>query len=312
MRPGDRKLAEKLANGLRDFERTKYPLPGIRSKTDRCVFLEQLVESIRRVRFVSAIAAREISELRADPASDLFDPVRAAILSKRRGRTDEAFWLVFLFVHFGKHPHAGWRYAREVYGRLGDGRRWDWARTSANPAAFRAWLDAHQTDLLRGDRRGFGNHRKYQSLDAHLATGTGAAVESYVRWVAPHGTHAALVQDALNQTAGDSRKAFDLLYRSMAQVASFGRTAKFDYLTMINKVGLAAIEPGSTYMQGATGPLSGARRLLQGSTATELSRAELDNRLVKLGAFLDVGMQVIEDALCNWQKSPSKFIAFRG
>jgi len=57
---------------------------------------------------------------------------------------------------------------------------------------------------------------------------------------------------------GDPRKAFYDLYRMMEVVASIGITARFDYLTMVGKLGLASIEPGSTYMQGATGPLQGA------------------------------------------------------
>ena len=61
-------------------------------------------------------------------------------------------------------------------------------------------------------------------------------------------------------------------------------------------------------MQGSTGPLKGAR-LLFGENATS---AALDPRLVELGAELGVGMQVIEDALCNWQKSPDRFVPFRG
>jgi hypothetical protein len=32
----------------------------------------------------------------------LFDPLKAAVLHYRRGRVDEAYWLVFLAVHFGK------------------------------------------------------------------------------------------------------------------------------------------------------------------------------------------------------------------
>jgi hypothetical protein len=32
---------------------------------------------------------------------------------------------------------------------------------------------------------GFGNHRKYESLDADSPRGTGAVVESYVGWVNP-------------------------------------------------------------------------------------------------------------------------------
>jgi len=36
--------------------------------------------------------------------------------------------------------------------------------------------------------------------------------------------------------------------------------------------------------------------------------------LVQLEAELQIpmGMQVLEDALCNWQKSPDLFVPFRG
>jgi hypothetical protein len=57
-----------------------------------------------------------------------------------------------------------------------------------------------------------------------------------------------LIEQVRQQAAGDRRKAFDALYRSMSDVARFGRTARFDYLTMVGKLGLAPIEPGSTYI----------------------------------------------------------------
>ena len=121
-----------------------------------------------------------------------------------------------------------------------------------------------------------------------------------------------LIQDAHRQVGQHPQEAFDHLYRSMGSVMSFGRTAKFDYLSMVGKLGLAPIEPGSTYLTGATGPLSGARLLFGGSKTSALNRSELDTWLIQLGADLSVGMQVLEDALCNWQKSPAKFIPFRG
>jgi hypothetical protein len=253
--------------------------------------------------------ARGLSDLRADPNSELFDPLKAAILHQRRGNIEEAFWMVFLFVHFGRHAHAGWRYAREVYGRLGDGHRWDWASTSTDPDGFRAWLDVHQDDLKReGTPRGFGNHRKYESLDAYSPNGTGAAVASYVDWVNPPRTHRQLMEQECQQAGGDQRIAFDNLYKSMKVVARFGRTARFDYLTMVGKLRLAPIEPGSTYMHGSTGPFRGAQLLFGGHGTA----ADLDASLVELDGQLNVGMQVLEDALCNWQKSPDRFKAFRG
>jgi hypothetical protein len=242
---------------------------------------------------------------------ELFDPLKAAILHQRAGDLDEAFWCVFLFVHFGRHRRAGWRYVREVYGRLGDGRRWDWRGVSRQPKAFREWLNEHLDELQReGVPRGFGNHRKYQSLDAYSPRGTGAAVESYVRWVDPPRTHPQLMEIECAPAEGDPRQAFDLLYRSMAAIATFGRTARFDYLTMLGKLRLAAIEPGSTYMQGATGPAAGAKLLFGCGDAA--SQRDFDRWLVELDLTLDVGMQVLEDSLCNWQKSPTKFQAFRG
>lgn len=309
MRPRDHELALRLEAALVSFDREKRLLPGIRDSANREAFIEQLLESVHRVKFVAVLRTRRLSDLRANPNDELFDPLRAAILHQRQGNLEEAFWLVFLFVHFGKHARAGWRYAREVYGRLAGAGRWDWATTSIDPGAFRAWLDAHQNDLKRdGVPRGFGNHRKYESLDAYSQNGTGAAVESYVRWVNPPRTHQELVEQAYEQAGGDPRKTFDDLYQSMKAVARFGRTARFDYLTMVGKLGLAHIEPPSAYMEQATGPLRGARLLF----GADENAVTLDRWLVELDTQLNVGMQVHEDALCNWQKSPAKFEPFRG
>jgi Alpha-glutamyl/putrescinyl thymine pyrophosphorylase clade 3 len=312
MRPRERERARDLDEQLLAFCRDKHPLLGIQSAARRAALVAQIVESIRRVEFIAAISNRDISDLRADPSSDLFDPIKAAILHTRRGNIDEAFWLTFLSVLFGKHKRSGWRLARDIYGALGANTRWDWATTSKDPQAFRQWLAKNETVLKGADgiERHFGNHRKYTSLDAGSTSGTGAAVESYVKWVRPPRTHEMLITDAQKRCAGNKRKTFDYLYHSMRDVASFGRLAKFDYLTLLGKLRLADIEPGSTYMEAATGPLAGARLLF--SWKDTLSPRDLDSRAVELGDALGVGMQVMEDALCNWQKSPDKFVPFRG
>jgi hypothetical protein len=302
MRPRDRERARELENGLVSFDRDARPLPGIHDAATHAVFIEQLLESIHRVDFVAVLGKRSLSSRRSDPNDGLFDPLKAAIFHHRSGNVEEAFWLVFLFVYFGKHPHGGWRLTRDVYGRLGRGALWDWVATSSDPRGFREWLDAHREDLKRdGVVAGFGNHRKYESLND-----TGPAVETYVRWVNPPRTHQELMQKAVRE-GGDPRTAFDRLYNSM-RVYRFGRTARFDYLTMVGKIGLARIEPGSTYMKGATGPLTGAKLLF----GVEAPVAVLERWLVDLDNSLNVGMQVLEDALCNWQKSPHRFKPFRG
>ena len=120
MTPRDTELTQQLQCSLDKFEQTR-PLPGISDVGRRAVFIEQMLESIHRVRYISVIRGRTVSPRRLDPHDEHFDPLKAAIHSERQGEIDEACWMVFFFVHFGKHRKAGWRYAREVYGRLGDG-----------------------------------------------------------------------------------------------------------------------------------------------------------------------------------------------
>ena len=313
MRPKDCVHAERIRTRLLRYHDDRRPLPGIVSPRRQAAFLETLVESLRRVRYVAVLLETDIGVRRADPGSDSFDPLRAAILHHRADRIEEAFWLAFLATHFGKHQRAGWRYAREVYGRLGGGQLWDWNSVSMDVAGFRDWLHENVDALRRDDLpRGFGNHRKYESLDAYSASGTGEVIESYVRWIGPTRSHQHLIAEATDRSGEDPRAVFDYLYRSMASVARFGRLARFDYLTMVGKLELARIEPGSTYMQGATGPVTGARLLFGDDEHADLHHAQLDRWLIELDADLGVGMQVLEDALCNWQKRPDQFRPFRG
>lgn len=309
MRPKDAAVGRALDKKLLSF--AKF-LPGIQHPKSRASLVEQIVESLRRIRYVAVIREKKLSDLCADPSEDCFDPLKAAVLWERRGRTDEAFWLVFLAVHFGKHRSTSWRLVRNVYGRLGSGSPWDWERTTSNLPGFRRWLAVNNAALKRQGILGFGNHRKYETLNPASSRGTPAVVESYVKWVDPVRTHQGLINFVQSKMGTDPKAVFDYLFRSMDAVVSFGRTGKFDYLTMIGKLGLAILEPGIPYLQGATGPLRGARLLFGGATGNNLGPNDLDSRLARLGDDLGVGMQVLEDALCNWQKSPNLFVAFRG
>jgi hypothetical protein len=310
MRPSDVNRAATLASVLKGFDQNVRPLPGIHPAGFLDCLVEQLVESLRRIEFVHHVRDnRRLDPSRIDPGSPLFDPLKAAVLHHRMGNINEAYWLVFIATHFGKHATDDWRLARDVYGRLGTGGKWDWATISANPRSFRNWLAVNQS-ALRGRR--FSNHRKYESLKTTSKRGTASVFETYVAWVGPHHSHQSLIREAHQRVGQNPRETFDFLYRSMNSVMGFGRLGKFDYLTMLGKLGIAPIDPGSAYLSNATGPLSGARLLFDGNANSSTRGRILDSHLVELEAKLNVGMQVLEDALCNWQKSPGIFMSFRG
>ena len=309
LRDREQYLARQINAGLCLFDHEFYRLYGIDGARARQTLIEQLIESIRRIKYVSVIKQRGVSQRRADPNDGLFDPLKAAIHFRTRGDIDEAFWMVFLFIHFGKHRRSRYQYARRVYGRRGGTEPWSWYHTSRNIDAFRQWLDENRGDIKADTNPGgFGNHRKYQSLDAYSPNGTGATFQSYIEWIGPPRSHLDVVNEVLRCVDHDPRKAFRLLYQSMNNVTGFGRLAKFDYLAMLGKLEFVPIIPDSAYLSNSPGPLAGARFLF----GVHESPLTLDAKLVELDGILGLGMQVWEDALCNWQKSPYEFVPFRG
>jgi hypothetical protein len=299
-------MAARLDSSLAEFSAHVRPLPGVEDWAARATLGMQMMASLRRLDYTAILRTRDINPDRANPASAMFDPERAAIFHAREGRTDEAFWLIFLATHFGKHQKHGWRRLRDVYSGLGSG-TWTWERTSMNPGAFRDWLRDNEHAIGGG----FGNHRKYISLRAAGSQGTGAVIESYITWVGPARSHGELVQKLVRTGGNHPHAIFDCFYNSM-HVTQFGRLGKFDFLALIGRLDLAPISPGSAYLVGATGPLRGARLLFGGHYDAPLAVKDLDAWLRELDDQLNVGMQVMEDSLCNWQKSPSRFVHFRG
>lgn len=312
MRPQDHGLTQQLILSIRDYDQNINPLPGLVSSAHLNCLVAQMVDSIRRIRYIQILKEKPLSNIYNDPSSQFFDPLKAASWNIKNGSLDEAFWLVFIATHFGKNKKSGWSLPKTIYEGSGSGGIWTWERITSNFHLFRNWLnDNLQVIKFSGS---FGNHRKYQSLDAFSPTGTGMAIGSYIDWVGGDKKHQNLIKNAIEHVGIDSKRLFGFLYKSMEDVISFGRTAKFDYLTMIGKLGLAPICPEFTYMEGATGPKRGAKLLFGGSVSANLSDSQLNEMLSTFEQHLGLyfGMQVLEDSLCNWQKNPIHYEYFRG
>lgn len=265
----------------------------------------QFVASQRREEYYKIVQQRDVSPRRADPNVPLFDPEKAVAYHTRSGDMDEASWLVFLMTYFAKPFNSGWLRLSDVYGALGAG-IWDWKSTIVDTESLVRWTNQNW-QYVRGT---FGNHRKYESLDPRAHRNFQNAVVSYVNWIGPGG-HETFFNDAVRHSGNDPTVIFDRLYREM-NVDSFGRLGKFDYLSMVGRYRIAPICAGSAYLQGSTGPTRGARLLFEGSSHGYLGLRQMQERLDSLDEALGVGMTVMEDALCNWQKSPTQFVHFRG
>jgi hypothetical protein len=265
----------------------------------------QFVASQRREAYYKAVQSKPVSAARADPNNPLFDAERAVAYHMQQGDFNEAGWLIFLMTYFARPVDTKWLRLQDVYGRLGAG-VWDWVTVTANPTAFYNWIDANW-DQVRGK---FGNHRKYTSLRPNVAFPMRKSVADYLAWIGAAG-HAAFFANAVHAAGNNPHTIFDYLYRDM-EIATFARLGKFDYLSLVGRYGLAPIESGLAYLKGATGPESGARLLVDGSRKSATSLTTIQNSLDALDQRLKVGMTIMEDALCNWQKSPAKFVHYFG
>jgi hypothetical protein len=294
----------RIVEELRLFSANEHPLLGINQDTARKALGMQIIASLRRLDHTRITSRRDISLHRADPTSRMFDPERAAVLHLNAGRLDEAFWVIFLATHIGKHGKYGWQRLQDIYSELGQG-GWTWAKVSTNPAAFRDWMRANHQQIGGA----FGNHRKYESLKPDSAKGTVAVIESFISCT--KGSPSKWFADLIRRTGNDPHSLFDAAYQEM-EIARFGRLAKFDFLALLGRVGLVPMSPGSTYLRGATGPLRGGRLLVDGDAQSKTRAEVIEEILQELDRKLNVGMQVMEDSICNWQKSPTKFRHFKG
>lgn len=305
----DRQAA--LLNALAAYEADYGSLPGIADPAARATLVEQMISSLRRIEYVRGFRNRPpMAPGRIDPHSKLFDPLKGAFYLEGRGQRDEAMWLAFVGTHFGKHADDDWQLAANVMGSFGVGPVWTLAEYSADFSAFDAMLAAHQADLADRTISGrFSNHRQYQSKDADVIS---KVFKTFHDWLMGPGGIDNRVRDLHQQVGQEPVAVFGHLYASMSQVYGFGRLGRFDFLTMIGKLDLAPIEADSVHFVGATGPLSGARLLLTGAIDGQGTPKQVEKIIDGLDDYLNVGKQVLEDSLCNWQKNPTTFVYFRG
>lgn len=282
-------------------------LAGLPTTVELDVLSKQIVASIRREEYFQLIQQRgPISAVRANPHDAAFEAELGVVHLIQAGQFDEAAWLIFLMVYFAKPEFSGWQRLKDVYGALGEG-RWDWATVSGNPAAFVTWLAQN----WKGIGGKFGNHRKYESLDPAADRPIGPALASYIGWVMKAGGHAQHFATIVQNAGNDPHVIFDAFFRTIP-VRGFGRLARFDWVSMLVRYGLIPAAAGSAYFDGATGPANGAKLLFFNNRKAVVSNAALQARLDSLDQHLGVGMAVLEDSLCNWQKQPRAFTHFKG
>ncbi len=211
---------------------------------------------------------------------------------------NNSLWVLYVATYFGKSNQSKW----ELFNRA----------TFDNNRSIMLFEDIQKDlrkyfnylgsfDFFAGCS--YSNHRKFTAKRLTGEKGVFGSMEYFVKNV--------------NEFSLKDRTDFHSMYKAAQKIPNFGRLAAFDFSSSLVKCGFMVEEPESMYGEDSTGPLNAIGLLMKLTNQNSSSKAKLDlcSDLMKwfqknTNIFM-VG-QVLEDAICNWQKNPSTYIRYKG
>lgn len=253
---------------------------------------QQIFDSLLRVRYLECSSAY-VASVRP-PAT----PLEEAVFSKDSGDIESALWQVFLAVHFGKSQKTGWNGYYEIFKPSSQSCALTWAQLGT-PSGMEL-LKERSLKLEQDPAKvQFGNHRKYQSHSESYRT-----FDEFLTWLGNWSKSGKLYSSSGQST----QVSFSDLYFSLKEsVFGFGRLGAYDFVTQVSHLKIIdGLKVDSLFLAGSTGPREGAKRFF----GPGLSSKALEQRCLELAIVLSINPHVLEDALCNWQKSPKAYRRF--
>lgn len=257
----------------------------------------QTNDSIRRIDIYRSYRERAIHAV--NKGLDFNHTSIPFVLAQRSDLSqNNRLWILYLATYFGKSNQSGW----ELFNRA----------TFDEKKSIMLFHDI-QKDLSYYfkylasfdffDRCSYSNHRKFTAKRLTGEKGVFESMEYFVK--------------NINQYSFEHKIDFHSIYKAAQKVPNFGRLAAFDFASSLVKCGFDVAEPESMYVENSTGPLNAIGLLLRLTNSDSSSKAkfqlcsDLMKWFQKNSNIFMVG-QVLEDAVCNWQKNPSTYIWYKG
>lgn len=260
------------------------------------VLAEQTYDSIRRIEIYKVYKTK--AEKAAKNKFSLLTTFTPFILAQRPDITlQDRYWVLYLATYFGKSSKSKW----ELFKRA--------AFNGDNFICFNSILQDPQlyfsylSSFDFFENCSYSNHRKFTPKNLAKENGLFKSMRYFI--------------DNIGTFAVDYKREFHELYLLSQKIPSFARLAAFDYATTLVKCGLNIGEPKSMYVSGSTGPLRGLKLMLelsQNDTANTSPYRLSENLMEWFTKHTNIFMaaQVLEDAICNWQKNPARYIKYFG
>jgi hypothetical protein len=257
----------------------------------------QTNDSIRRIEIYRTYKERAIHAV--SKKLDFYHTSIPFVLAQRSDLSqNNRLWILYLATYFGKSNQSGW----ELFNRA----TFDSNKSLMLFQDIQKDLDEyfrHLSSFDFFDGCSYSNHRKFT---AKRLTGEKGVFESMEYFV-----------ENINQYSFEHRMDFHSIYKAAQKIPNFGRLAAFDFSSSLVKCGFNVAEPESMYGENSTGPLNAIGLLLRLTNSDSSSKAKFQLCVDLMKWFQEnsnifmVG-QVLEDAICNWQKNPSTYTWYKG
>lgn len=261
------------------------------------ILARQTNDSIRRIKIYKVYEERA---LHAVAKGHYFIHTSIPFVLAQRGDLSQVnkVWVLYIATYFGKSSKSNW----ELFNRA----TFDNNRSIMLFEDIRKDLNkyfAYLYSLNFFDGCAYSNHRKFTAKRLKGQKGVFESMEYIV--------------ENIDQYSVENKMDFDSMYKLAQKIPNFGRLAAFDFSCSLVKCGLNIEEPQSIYGEHSTGPLNAIGLLLQVTNNSSSSEAKLRlcsdlMQWFQNNSTIFMVGQVLEDAICNWQKNTLHYIQYRG
>lgn len=258
----------------------------------------QMHDSIRRVEIYTTY--KERAEIADEKGLPYYFNTNPLVLSQRPSISKlSKLWFLYLATYFGKSLSSKWLLFKRAAFRNGEEIIFVEEILEEKGLYFK---ELQNLDFFSDCQ--FSNHRKYTKKSLYGSNGFIYSANYFL--------------DNIDNFNFSSPTDFDSAYSSALEIPLFGRMAAFDYICSLSKCNLNVEEPNSMYLKHSTGPQVGIKYLL---TVCGIDSPEIDD-IIQTGNELqqwfqeNTGLflvaQILEDAICNWQKNPNSQVRYFG
>ncbi len=258
----------------------------------------QTIDSIRRISIYKKYAekAKNAEELNL-PFYYTSNPFT---LSQRSSlNIGSKVWYIYLATYFGKSNKSKWKlFYKAAF------RKDETLIRVEEILASREQYYSHLSNIDLFENADYSNHRKFTKKSLVGEKGVINSMDYFL--------------DNLDDYSHAKPIDFNIIYNNALKIPNFGRLAAFDFTSSLCKCNLNVKDPISMYHHNSSGPLRALKDFLILADCKDLSKSAQ----IKLGddllywffqhSDIEIVAQVLEDAICNWQKSPRHYQRYFG